>query len=259
MNEKQMTTIDHINELRKRLMIIVVFFVVSVIGSYFIAGKLIKFLQMSEEARNITLNAFNVTDPFKILISVMLLLATVITSPIILFQLWAFISPGLYPKERRATLSYIPFIFFLFIGGVSFSYFVVFPFVIGFMADLSEDLNIVQTIGINEYFNFLFQLTIPFGFVFQMPVVLLFLTRLGILNPMLLTKYRKYIYLVLVVVADILTPPDIMSHVLVTLPLIALFEISIVIAKIGYRKYIKAEQMQQLEEYKTNNENLPPQ
>lgn len=262
-----MTTVDHIIELRKRLMIIVVFFVLAVIASFFLAGPLIEFLQVSEEARNITLNAFRVTDPFKILITVMILLAIVMTSPVILYQVWAFISPGLYQKERTATLSYIPFIFLLFIGGVSFSYFVVFPFVINFMADLSNELNIEQTIGINEYFDFLFQLTIPFGFVFQMPVVLLFLTRLGLITPMLLTKYRKYIYLILVVVADILTPPDIMSHVLVTLPLIILFEISILIAKAGYKKYLKAEQKRQIEEQQAliedmknrQNESLPPQ
>lgn len=258
MKERDMTTVDHIIELRKRLMIIVVFFVVAVIVSFFLAGPLIQFLQMSDQARELTLNAFRITDPFKILITVMMLLAIIMTSPLILYQVWAFISPGLYQKERTATLSYIPFIFFLFLGGVSFSYFVVFPFVIQFMTDLSNKLNIEQTIGINEYFSFLFQLTIPFGFVFQMPVVLLFLTRLGILTPMILTKYRKYIYLVLVVVADILTPPDIMSHVLVTLPLIILFEISIIIAKLGYRKFIKADALQQIEEANEQNEGLPP-
>ncbi|HSO57606.1 MAG TPA: twin-arginine translocase subunit TatC [Paenisporosarcina sp.] len=258
MEERDMTTVDHIIELRKRLMIIVVFFVVAVVISFFLAGPLIEFLQVSEEARDLTLNAFKITDPFKILITVMMVLAIVMTSPIILYQVWAFISPGLYKKERTATLSYIPFIFLLFIAGVSFSYYVVFPFVIHFMAELASDLNIEQTIGINEYFSFLFQLTIPFGFVFQMPVVLLFLTRLGIITPMLLTKYRKYIYLVLVVVADILTPPDIMSHVLVTIPLILLFEFSIIVAKIGYRKYLKAGALQQIEEAKRQNEGLPP-
>ncbi|MET1014325.1 MAG: twin-arginine translocase subunit TatC [Paenisporosarcina sp.] len=253
MEERDMTTADHIIELRKRLMIIVVFFVLAIIASFFLAGPLIEFL-----LSDLTLNAFRISDPFKIFITVMLLLATIMTSPVILYQVWAFISPGLYQKERTATLSYIPFIFLLFIGGVSFSYFVVFPFVMHFMADLSADLGIEQTIGINEYFSFLFQLTIPFGFVFQMPVVLLFLTRLGIITPMLLTKYRKYIYLVLVVVADILTPPDIMSHVLVTLPLILLFEFSILIAKIGYRKYLKADALQQREELLAQNESLPP-
>jgi sec-independent protein translocase protein TatC len=151
MEERDMTTVDHISELRKRLMIIVVFFILAVIASFFLAGPLIQFLQVSEEARDLTLNAFKITDPFKILITVMLLLATIMTSPVILYQIWAFISPGLYQKERTATLSYIPFIFLLFIGGVSFSYFVVFPFVIHFMADLSADLGIEQTIGINEY------------------------------------------------------------------------------------------------------------
>ena len=113
---------------------------------------------------------------------------------------------------------------------------------------LSGDLGITQTIGVNEYFNFLFQITIPFGIVFQLPVVIVFLARLGLINPSILVKIRKYAYFGLFVIAAFITPPDLMSHLFVTVPLFILYEFSIVISRVGYRKYLKAEQQRQIEE-----------
>ncbi len=254
MKEKNLTIIEHIDEIRKRLMVIVVFFVVGVIGAFFVAKPLIKFLQYDGAAKNITLNAFSVLDPIMIYLKVIIFIAFIIISPVILYQLWSFVSPGLHETERRATLSYIPYTFFLFIGGISFSYFVLLPYVMKFMMNLSADLDITQTIGINDYFTFLFQLLIPFGIVFQLPVVLLFLARLGIVNPSTLVKIRKYAYFALFVIAAFITPPDLFSHLFVTVPLFALYEISIVISRFGYRKYLKAEQLSQLEEVKADQQ-----
>ncbi|RNF38940.1 twin-arginine translocase subunit TatC [Planococcus salinus] len=254
MNEKDMTLVEHISELRKRLTLIVVFFLFAILLSFFLAEPLIHYLQYTEEAKNLTLNAFKITDPIKVYMQVMMILALIITSPLIMYQFWAFISPGLHDKERKTTLSYIPFSLLLFVGGIAFSYLVLFPYVIGFMLNISDNLDIQETIGINEYFQFLFQITLPFGFIFQLPVLMLFLTRLGIITPMMMTKYRKYAYLILVIIAAFITPPDIISHLIVTLPLILLYEFSVSIAKIGYRKFLKAEQKQALEEQKS----LPP-
>lgn len=248
MNDKNLTIIEHIDEFRKRLFVLVVFFVVAIIGSFFLAKPLIQFLQVDGEVKNITLNAFNVIDPIMIYLKVIIFIAVIIISPIIMYQFWAFISPGLHERERRVTLSYIPFSFLLSVSGIAFAYFVLLPYVMRFMMNLSSDLGIVQTIGINEYFGFLFQLTIPFAIVFQLPVVLLFLTRLGILNPTTLVKVRKYAYFGLFIIAAFITPPDIMSHLFVTVPLFILYEISIIISRIGYRKYLKSEQQRQIEE-----------
>ncbi|WP_040225157.1 twin-arginine translocase subunit TatC [Bhargavaea cecembensis] len=248
MNDKQLSIIEHIEELRKRLMIIVVFFVIAIIGGFFLASPIIQFLQNSDEAKHFTLNAFNVADPMFIYLKVIIFIALVLISPVILYQLWAFISPGLNETERRVTLSYIPFAFVLFIAGISFSYFVLFPYLISFMTNLSENLDIQQTIGVNEYFNFLFQITLPFGLVFQLPVVLLFFSRLGILDPALLVKFRKYAYFGLFVLAAFITPPDLFSHLFTTVPLLILYEISVFISRVGHRKYLKAEQKRQQEE-----------
>ncbi|KIL48339.1 twin-arginine translocase subunit TatC [Jeotgalibacillus campisalis] len=256
MNEKDMSVHDHINEIRKRLILVVVFFVFAIAVGFFLAEPLMKFLQSSDEAQQMTLNAFRVTDPVKIYFQIILFIAFIMTAPLILFQLWSFVSPGLHERERRVTLSYIPASALLFLGGLAFAYFILFPFVVQFMMNLSDNLGIEQVIGINEYFQFLFQMTIPFGFLFQLPVIMLFVTRLGIVTPMVLSKIRKYAYFVLIVVAAFVTPPDIFSHLLVTVPLLVLYEISLWIAKIGYRKALKAEAKQREIDEKERRERI---
>ena len=241
MNPKELTIIEHIEELRKRSIICAIFFIFALIGSFYVAKPIIKFIQHSDEAEQFTLNAFNVGDPLTIYLQVTFIVALLLTSPVLLYQLWAFITPGLHETERSATLKYIPYSFFLFVVGLAFGYFILFPNVLNFMTMLSNDLDIQQTIGINEYFSFLFKLVIPFGLIFQLPVLTLFLSRIGILKPMIMVKFRKYSYFVLFVLAVLLAPPDLITNLLIAIPLFILYEISIVIARIGYKKYEVAE------------------
>ncbi|PKR82677.1 twin-arginine translocase subunit TatC [Heyndrickxia camelliae] len=250
MSQKDMTIFEHISELRKRLFVIVVFFILACIISMFISQPIIRYLQNAEIAKDLTMNAFRLTDPFKVYWEVTVSLAIIMILPVILYQLWAFISPGLYEKERKITLSYIPVTILLFIGGLAFSYFILFPLIINFMLKLSNQMDIHAVIGINEYFQFLFQITLPFGFLFELPVVVLFLTRLGIITPMFLAKIRKYAFFVIVVVSAFITPPDVMSQITVGIPLVILYEISIWISKIGYRKVQAAEAQLELESQK---------
>ncbi|WP_100224934.1 twin-arginine translocase subunit TatC, partial [Bacillus atrophaeus] len=236
MKVNQMSLIEHITELRRRLLIVAISFVVFFIAGFFLAKPAIVYLQGTDEAKELTLNAFNLTDPLYVFMQFAFIIGLVLTSPIILFQLWAFVSPGLYEKERKVTLGYIPIAIMLFLAGVSFSYYILFPFVVDFMKRISNDLDVNQVIGINEYFHFLLQLTIPFGLLFQMPVILMFLTRLGIVTPMFLAKIRKYAYFTLLVIAALITPPELLSHMMVTVPLLILYEISIFISRTAYRK-----------------------
>lgn len=248
MNPKKLTVVEHLEELRKRLFVCAVFFVAALFIGFYCAKPIIRFIQSyGEDTQQITLNAFNVADPLSVYLEVTFIVALVITSPVILYQLWAFITPGLHENERKATLKYIPFTFVLFVLGVCFAYFVLFPFVMDFMMGLSTDLAIHQTIGINQYFSFLFKLVIPFGFLFQLPVVVLFLSRLGILNPDWLGKFRKYSYFVLFVIAALIAP-DPVSIMVTSIPLFILYEISVYIARIGYKKYLQSEQLRQEQE-----------
>jgi sec-independent protein translocase protein TatC len=245
MTEQEMSVYDHIGELRKRVIITIIFFLAATIGSFFLVKPIILYLQQADEAKELTMNAFRLTDPIKIYMQFAFIIGCILSSPVALYQLWAFISPGLYEKERKVTLSYIPASLFLFLGGLSFAYFVLFPFVVHFMTGLANDLNIQQVIGINEYFQFLLKLVLPFGLLFQLPVIIMFLTRLGIVTPMFLANVRRYAYFFLLVIAAFITPPDIISHLMVTVPLLLLYEISIIISKSAYRKVLKAEQAAQ--------------
>ncbi|RHW32377.1 twin-arginine translocase subunit TatC [Lysinibacillus yapensis] len=255
MNPKELTVIEHIEELRKRLLLCAVFFVLALIVSFYLAKPIIKYIQYGEQAQQLTLNAFNVGDPLTVYLEVTFIVAFIITSPLILYQLWAFITPGLHETERKATLKYIPYAFVLFIVGLAFGYYILFPNVMNFMMNLSNELDIQQTIGINEYFGFLFKLVVPFGLIFELPVVTLFLARIGILDPSLMVKFRKYSYFVLFVVAVLVAPPDLISYILISIPLFVLYEISIFIARIGYKKYQAAEAIRIQEEKEQEQKN----
>jgi len=249
MDPKELPILEHIEELRKRLIICAVFFVIALVVGFYVAEPIIKFIQLdNEEYKNITLNAFKPGDPLTVYLEVTFFIALIFTSPVILYQLWAFVAPGLYERERKATLKYIPYSFLLFVIGILFSYFILFPNVMKFMMNLSNRLDVHQTIGIREYFSFLFKLVIPFGIIFQLPVCTLFLSRIGILSPELMVKFRKYSYFGLFVIAVLIAPPDLVSYILLSIPLFILYEFSILIAKIGYKKYKVAEEQRMREE-----------
>ncbi|NEU32173.1 twin-arginine translocase subunit TatC [bacterium LRH843] len=241
MEQRDMSVMDHIVELRQRIIITLVFFTIAFIAGFFLAAPLITYLQSTPTAQDLPMNAFKMTDPIRIFMTFAFASALILTFPLILYQLWAFVRPGLHENEQRATLAYIPLAFLLFLTGISFSYFVLFPFIIQFMGNLAGKLGITEQYGINEYFSFLFQVTLPFGFLFQLPVVVMFFTRLGLLTPMFLSQVRKYGYFILLVIAGMITPPDVVSHMLVTVPLLLLYEFSIWVSHLTYRKVQKAQ------------------
>lgn len=233
---------EHLEELRKRLLIVMYFFVGALIIGFLLSKPLIYQMQNAPWAESIQMHAFQVTDPLKIYLLVIVIIGLVVVLPVIMYQLWAFVAPGLYGNERKLTLSYIPIVMILMLIGMAFGYFVLVPYIIQFTFDLSEDMGIETTIGINQYFGFLFRTVLPFGVIFQMPILVLFLTQLGLLTPMFLKKNRKYAYFILLVIAALIAPPDLMTHIMLTIPMIVLYEISIYISKIGYRRHLKAEQ-----------------
>lgn len=231
----------HVKELRRRLITCAAGFAAALVIGFVFTKPLILFLQRAEHHDAISMNAFRVTDPVNLYVTVAFILALIVASPLVLYQIWAFVRPGLYEREQRANLAYIPFIVVLFLAGCVFGYFVVFPMALHFMLHLNTILHIQTTIGITEYFHFLMQMTLPFGLFFEMPVLVLFLTRLGLISPVILSKVRKYAYLILFIIAGVIAPPELSMNILVTLPLIMLYEISIVISRIVCRKLGKDE------------------
>jgi sec-independent protein translocase protein TatC len=227
---QEYTLVEHLTELRKRLILVAVAFILSLGVGFGFAPKLLNLLKSQPTAVNVDWNVFGFTDGILIYFKCALIMAILITLPIALQQTWLFVKPGLSEEEARGTSIYIPVSFFLFAAGISFSYFILFPLMLGFMSNINQSIGATETYGINQYFSFMFNMTIPIGIVFEMPVVVLFLTKLGIVTPASLRKTRKVAYFILVVVGVLLSPPDFVSDFLIVIPLLLLFEISILVS-----------------------------
>ncbi|AZN39964.1 twin-arginine translocase subunit TatC [Paenibacillus albus] len=218
--------VRHLTELRRRLIIVSACFLVSLCGGLYLSPRILKYIKSSSAAASVEWNVFSFTDGLFIYLRCAFLLAMLCTLPILLYQTWAFVRPGLTLKEAKGTLAYVPFSFFLFLGGISFSYFLVFPMMLRFMMQMNQTIGATETYGIDKYFVFLFSVVFPLGIAFEMPLVMLFLTRLGLLTPERLKTSRKYAYVGLAIVGASISPPDFVSHLSVTVPLLLLFEIS---------------------------------
>ncbi len=228
--------LEHLGELRKRIIWSLVVFILALIGGLVAAETLVQYLKNSEPALGIEWNVFSPWDSITIYMKVAFIIALAISLPFILFQLWAFIRPGLKEQERTATIKYIPLAFVFFVAGLAFAYFVVFPLAFHFTESVTLYLGLTQTYGIAQYFAFMFNILLPVSLLFEMPVLVMFLTKLGILNPERLRAARKISYLILVIVATMITPPDLISDLLVGIPLILLYEMSVWLSSIVYRK-----------------------
>ena len=152
-------------------------------------------------------------------------------SPYILYELFRFISPALYENERKYSVQVAVIIYVLFLLGVLMSYFVLFPISFRFLGTYSVSAKVVSNITLDSYISTFVSLTLVMGVVFQLPVVAFFLGKLGVASSWMLSKYRKHALIVIMLVAAIITPPDLMTLILVTIPLYLLYEISIRVVK----------------------------
>lgn len=236
--EPELTLVEHLTELRKRLIIIVVSFVLSLGVGFWLAPKTLEFIRRQPTAAHIEWHVFGYTEGLMVYVKCALILAILITLPIAMYQIWLFVKPGLLEKEAKGTIYFIPTAFFLFLAGISFSYFILFPLMLNFMSSINDSIGAVETYGMQQYFTFMFNLIIPVGIVFELPVIILFLTKLGIITPNRLRKMRKISYFVLVVIGVSITPPDFMSDFIIVVPLLLLFEISILVSSYAYKKQL---------------------
>jgi len=153
-------------------------------------------------------------------------------SPYILYELFRFISPALYENERKYSVQVAGIIYMLFILGVLMSYFVLFPISFRFLGTYSVSARVVSNITLDSYISTFVSLTLVMGVVFQLPVIAFFLGKMGVVTSELLSQYRKHSFLVIMLVAAIITPPDLMTLILVTIPLYLLYEVSVRVVKI---------------------------
>ncbi len=179
------------------------------------------------EEFHVDLIATDLSSQFMTHITTAFYLGLLGASPYILYELFRFISPALYENERKYSVQVVLTIYVLFIAGVLMSYFVLFPISFRFLGTYSVADKVHSTITLDSYITTFISLTLIMGVVFQLPVVAFFLGKLGIISSSMLTQYRKHAFILIMFVAAVITPPDIMTLVLVTLPLYLLYEVSI--------------------------------
>jgi sec-independent protein translocase protein TatC len=232
MNHRDMDLVGHFDELRKRLIFIVGTFMILLIISFLYVQNIYNWLVQDLEVKLAILGPSDILWVYLVLSCVIAIAGTI---PMAAYQIWLFVRPALKEQERKVTLAYIPALFLLFISGISFGYFVIFPLVYKFLLSLSEDM-FMTFFTTEKYFTFLIHMTLPFGFLFELPLVIMFLTSLGVLNPYRLQKIRKYSYFGLILTAVLITPPDLLSDILVIIPLLFLYECSVILSKVVYRR-----------------------
>lgn len=234
-NSKQMHFVGHLTELRNRLIGTMVFFIVTFIISFVFSKQIYRFF---EKDINIKLTVTGITDVLWIYIVIAALLAIICTLPFLSLQIWLFIRPGLTKKERRVSLSYIPVIVLLFVLGLIFGYILFIQLILPFLLSWNEG-NFNEMFTVDRYFRTLMHFTIPFGIVFEIPIILMFLTSIGMITPDFLKRNRKYAYFILLIVGGVVTPPDVLLQVAVAVPLFLLYELSIYLTVLVQRKKMK--------------------
>jgi sec-independent protein translocase protein TatC len=173
----------------------------------------------------------DVTGSFFVPIKVTLMAAFVVALPVVIYQIWAFVAPGLYQHEKKLIVPLVVSTYSLFLIGMSFAYFLVFPTVFSFMVSYNEPLGADMSTDIDKYLSFAMTTFLAFGFTFEVPVVVVVLVRLGIVPLAKLKEVRPYVIVGAFVISAVVTPPDIMSQLLLAIPLCVLYEFGLLIAR----------------------------
>jgi sec-independent protein translocase protein TatC len=227
------TLISHLLELRDRLLYAIIAVLVVFVPLAIFSEQLYQQLAAPLLASLPEGNKMIVTHPLQAFLTPIKLaffFAVVIAIPFVLYQIWAFVAPGLYRHEQRMVWPLLVSSSVLFYAGMAFAYFIVFPLVFGFLAQVTPE-GVQFTPDIKAYQDFVFTLFFAFGVAFELPVALVLLTRAGIVDPHTLGKKRPYVVLWTFVVAMLLTPPDALSQTLLAIPLLVLFEVGLLVSK----------------------------
>jgi sec-independent protein translocase protein TatC len=261
MEDEKMPLTEHLGELRKRITISLAALLVTFIVAFSYSEDIFKFIMFplrynldfsvknmyvhfipQDKLQNTKLVFLAPAEAFWMNLKVSFVAGLILSLPIIFHQLWKFISPGLLPRERKYV---IPFIFSatgLFLFGAAFCFFIVLPFAMGFLLTYKVGDFLVPMLSVGQYVDFCLKFILSFGAVFELPIIIIFLTKMGIVTPKTLAKNRKYAVLVAFVLAALLTPtPDAFNQTLMALPIILLYEIGIWISPLFAKKEAKTE------------------
>lgn len=227
--------ISHFEELRLRLFIAIGFWLVATIGAWFYAQPLLDWLMVPAQQAGAQFIVLGPQEALFTLFKLAVLLGVFVSVPVWLYQITAFAWPGLTRKERRAVLIGLPFVILLFLLGIAFAYFILLRYVFGFFLGFAGP-EVTAALSLSAYVSFVIGLILPFGIIFQLPVLVAVCAFIGVITPHLLRASRKYALLVILLISAVLTPPDVVSQIAMSLPLYVLYEVSIWIAVLVQRR-----------------------
>ena len=262
--EKEMSFLDHLEELRWHLIratiAIVLFGTLAFIFKKFIfdgillwpkSGEFPTYKLLCESAQRIGLDSFCFTElpfttqsrtmagQFSVHIWTSITAGFILSFPFVLYEFWKFVSPGLHVNERKYARGFIIVASLLFFIGVLFGYFVVTPLSINFLGTYQVSEQVINEFDIGSYIGLVRSCALSSGIIFELPIIIYFLTKIGLVTPQFLRKYRKFALVIVLILSAIITPPDIASQIIVAVPVIVLYEISIFISKAVLKRQAK--------------------
>lgn len=231
----EMSLTGHLKELRNRIIVVLVVLIVGMVVCFSFAEPIIGLLTDIGTRYGYNFVYLKPQELLMVYFSMSLLCGFLIALPLVAYEIYAFCSPGMKKKEKSFMGLAMIFGLMFFILGVFFAYKITMPFMLGFLIKFSEGSAVIASVSIQEYISFVLLVFVIFGVIFELPVVSVLLTGLGIVKPEWIVKARKPMIVVIFVIAALITPPDIISQVMVALPIILLYELSIYLSKFVYR------------------------
>ena len=242
-SDGSMSLSGHLRELRNRILVVLAVFIIGVVVCFSSASPIVELLTGLGEEFGYQFVYIRPQELLMVYFTISLLGAFVLSLPVTAYEIFSFCSPGLKKIEKSMMLLGMVFGSVFFVVGVLFAYFITVPFMLRFLIAFSNDVAVTASISIQEYMSFLLMVFTIFGVIFELPVLSVILTALGVVKPSWLVKARRAMIVGIFFVAAVITPPDIISQIMVAIPIIALYEFSILLSRLVYKaKGKKAEE-----------------
>ena len=243
-----MPLLDHLIELRKRLIYALVGFFLVFFVTFYFAKPIFSFLIQPALSDGYKVVVLDIFEFFFVTVKLSGFVALIVGFPLIAVQIWMFVAPGLYRHEKRAFVPFLVATPFMFYAGCLVMYYIVLPYVINFMLTVYAPPDIEKTLRSSDYLERILQLVFAFGFAFEVPVLLTLLIQVGIVSTEGLRSKRRYAIVVAFIIAAVLTPPDVVSQLALAIPLLIFYELSILIGRVIERKREAADKKTEAEE-----------